>query len=323
MTSTLDRRQLLAGMAGLAVTSMVKASPAMAAAIQWQGPTDGVSDCTPYLNSVIASLPVVTEIRPTSMEPVAHRILEIPSGRFCFKSTPKPLGKLILKGDHKLNTALCKQFVGPAFLTLDGTHGHGAMLSDLGFWCSAAFTHPAIACGDAIFLHATASGYAPDETIIQRCWFSSDDGGLWYNAINVNGLARTGNGVTVPQGIREVVVEDCEIFNTFAASVVVTNGVGFQMRGGACVPGKYGPLAGCGIVVGGGGGTRTNSTCVTFSGVNNNGFLNLANSSIGSFTGGQIGSLSLDPNSTQHWKIDTACAAGSSESVGTNQINLY
>ncbi len=177
--------------------------------IWWQGPTDGVTDCTPYLNTIIACIPSTGDT-----------VLEIPSGQFSFYSPPSPIPRMTIRGQGKLATIFNKHFDNSAMFFLDGKKGDGAIIESL-----ACLSYKANAPGYFVYM-AGDSSHQPDCTIIRDCWVSSNDGGTWYTNIVLDGTARKS-----PQGLRMVLIEDCELFNAETFSITAANCVGLKVRG--------------------------------------------------------------------------------------------
>src|SRR5678809_1573728 len=173
----------------------------------WQGPTDGVSDCTPYLNSVIQNIPMST----------GDTVLEIPSGQFHFMSPPAHLPRMTIRGQSKLATVLHKHFDNSAMFYIDGQRGAGIVIQSLAWLCYKEN-------GPAYFVYMSGdSVHQPDCTIIRDCWVSSNDLGKWYSNIYLDGSARSS-----PQGLRMVLIEDCELFNAETYSIMAINCVGLK-----------------------------------------------------------------------------------------------
>jgi len=207
-------------------------------------------------------------------------------------------------GQGEDRTELFKTFPGGVMFQSDGSLGDNLILQD--FCCFCAGGVP----GYFAYLSAKAP-YAADDTHLRNLRITSLTGGLWYCGVTIDGTGRI-----TPQGVREVVIEDVEIFNTTTASIYAMNAVNLVMRGGGCYPAD-GPLSGCGIYISGGGQPSEDSTLCFFSDVNNNGVLDITNSFACSYRGGQIGSLNTDGASKQ-WIIDTICTGPVYNNLGSD-----
>lgn len=264
----------------------------------WGGPTDGAADCTPYLDEVAAAVSGTGDIT-----------LDVPAGQFQFLTQPRPLPRMRIRGQGKLATVFNKRFAGGALFTLIGHRGGGTVIEGL-----AGLTYAEHSPGYFAYL-AGSSEHQPDVSVLRDLWVSSNDGGLWYINVVLDGLARAS-----PQGLRGVLVEDCEFFNAYAANIWARDCVGLRVRGVGCFAGA-GPAAGCGIYVSGGPSVSEQSTRCYFDDVNNNGQLNITNSFQCSFRG-SIGSLVTDTESS-HWRIDASCTGSVHNGLRDSVVELW
>lgn len=187
-----------------------------------------------------------------------------------------------LMGSGKDQTGLFKRFHGGTAVKVQGAPaGTSGSLEELFIGAAAGF-----APGIGILLTGDAADQ-PDEFLLRRLYISSDDGSLWTVTLMMDGAART-----TPLGLRDCVIEDCEFFNAATATLWLRSVIGLEMRGGGVFPGA-GPASGCGIWLGGT--EAIKSADCDFSGVNNNGVLNLTNT-VGacSWRGGSVGTLDTD-----------------------------
>src|SRR6187551_2718353 len=246
----------------------------------WPGPTDGEADCTPCLDDITSRINSAGDIT-----------LDFPAGQFQFLSAPKPIPRMTIRGQGKLATVFNKRFDGGALFTINGERGGGVVIDSL-----ACLAYAKYAPGYMAYIAGT-SDYQPDETVLRQLWCSSNDKGLWYINVVFDGLARLS-----PQGLRDVMIEDCELFCAQAANIWARDCVGLKVRGVGCFA-VTGPSSGSGIYITGGTQTNQQSTRCYFSDVNNNGQLNITNSFQCSYRG-SIGSLATDNSS--HWRIDAS-----------------
>jgi len=252
----------------------------------WAGPTDGVSDCTPYLNSVI-----------NHITGTGDTVLEIPSGQFYFYSPPLTLPRMTIRGQGKLATVLHKKFDNGAMFYLQGDKGGGIVIEDLACLCYNANTP-----GYFVYM-AGNSTYQPDCSIIRNCWVSSNDGGKWYSVIVLDGSARAS-----PQGLRMVVIENCELFNAEVASIWANDCVALKVRGVGCF------MENCGIYLLG------RSTDCSFTDITNNGFLHIDDTTtICSYSGNMD---SLNAGKSSYWRISATCTGSSINNLINSDVRL-
>jgi hypothetical protein len=263
----------------------------------WSGPTDDTSDCTPALNAVITAITGYGDIT-----------LDFPAGQFVFQSQPLPLPRMRIRGQGKLATVFHKRFDGGAMFYMTGHSGGGIVIEELACLCYAEH-----APGYMAFLKGTVS-YQPDESVLRQIWCSSSDGGLWYQNVVLDGLARSS-----PQGIRDVLIEDCEFFNAQNGNLWLRDCVGLKVRGTG-IFGGAGPTSGCGIYITGGAAVGQQSTRCYFDDVNNNGQLNIRNSFECSFRG-TLGSLNTDGSS--HWRIDASCSGPRYNNLTNSKVDFW
>lgn len=268
----------------------------MASILDFGGAGDNATDNTPALNAALTAL--ITG---------GDKTLHFPAGQFLFKSRPDPIGfGLHVIGEDIVETVLRKQFNGGTFFSFTGEHGSGGGISKAAIFADAGFS-----VSNAIVLSGV-NGAHPEFARFEDLYVTGP--GLWNMC-----FAALGNTILVPQGIREVSVSNCQFFNATAAAVWLANAVGFSMSGGGVYPGA-GPASACGIWVTGGGTPGTNSNQATFSGVSNNGVLNITNSSGIKYLGGEIGSLATDVSS--HCRIETQCAGAVINNLTNSVVSL-
>ncbi len=260
------------------------------------GVGDGATDNTPAFNAAVATL-----------ASGGDRTLQIPAGSFVFKSAPAPIPYgLHIVGEDIVATVLRKQFDGGAFLNFTGSTGSGGGLERACLFADAGFIP-----GTGILL--TGANYAQPEFARFTDLYVTGSGN-WNVCFEA-----FGNNILTPQGIRGVRLDGVHLFNAIAAALWLSNAVAFSMAGGGIYQGS-GASAGCGVWVTGGGAAGTNSTQVYFSDVCNNGVLNITNSSVVSYMGGEIGSLATDASS--HCRIETQCSGGVLNNLTKSVVSL-
>lgn len=195
--------------------------------MQWYGPTDGVTDCSKYLSSLI---------RQASTNS-SDRVIELPSGVFNMQAPIAALPQIAIRGQSKLSTVLIKSFHGGSFFRSTGAAGNGIVIERM-----AVLADPKYRPGNFVnFTGAASSPYQPDNFQLRELYVSQNGaitessavgGGLWQNGLIIDGINRTH-----PQGLRIGVIENCEIFNCIDSGVWIRNGVGVRMTGGGCYPG--------------------------------------------------------------------------------------
>lgn len=270
--------------------------------MKWSGPTDGASDCTPYFDSMTASITAADDVT-----------LEIPAGQFTFSTQPKPLPRMNVRGQGKLATVLNKKFDNGALFTLDGKRGGGTRIEHL-----AALTYAGYAPGYFVYA-AGDDALQPDVSVLRDLWVSSNDGGLWYANVVLDGGARVN---PAPQGLRNFLIEDCELFNAVSCNLYAYNAVGLKVRGLGCYPGG-GPTYGCGIYVAGDpNDPGRQSTRCFFDDCNVNGFLNVAASFECSYRG-SLGQLIASDPSAAFWRIDARCPTSLRGALTTSEVTLW
>lgn len=257
----------------------------------------GSADAAPALNTAIAQALAATDCR-----------IELEAGNYYCHSGIVVPGGVSIEGMGKNQTALHARFSGGNLLTLTGAQGTCARLKRFACLTVAGFSP-----GYAVALSGNAT-LQPDETILEELYITNDDVGSWYGGILLDGLARVGSSA-VPQGLRDVVIEHCEIFGTTSASLYTRNVVGLKMIGGGCFASSDTPASGCGIYVTGGGAPNTNSSLTDFVAVSNNGVLDITNSLGGSYHGGEADHIATD--GSPGWSIRTRCP-----NAAANTINL-
>lgn len=261
----------------LALLACVATVSAHAATIeQFGGDGDGITDNTPALNAAIDAL-----------YESGDRTIQFGRGQYIFKSAPATITYgLHIVGQDKNSTILRADFNGGTFFHFTGADGSGGGMSNLALFADAGF-----APGDAIVLSGNAKTQ-PDMWQGEHIYITGP--GNWYANFVAYGNDRT----TPPQGLREVYLSDIQAFNATGYSFWFANVVGLHMFGGGVYTGSN-----CTMWITGLGTQLTNSTLNDFIGVDNNCQLNISNSTLGSWIGGEIGSLVTDRSS--YWTIIT------------------
>jgi hypothetical protein len=259
----------------LLVAAWVALVPLSAHAFTWtNGIGDGATDNTSAWNAALAQCATGAN---------GGKRIDAPAGVFAFLSQPNPVpdGCHII-GRGKVTTIFLKRFNGGIFFDLTGV-GNG----DMGLERFSILTDATSSPGYAVVLQGDATDQ-PDATVLRDLYVTSNNGGLWLVGLLVYGNARTS-----PQGVRGVYMENCDWFNASAATMYLSNVVGFTMVGGGAYQGD-GPSSAAGIWVTGGGTPATTSTETWFLGVIISGQLNLTNGvNTGRFIG-NVGAINAD-----------------------------
>lgn len=187
--------------------------------MQWNGPTDGVTNCTPFFNKLVLSMEGGGK---------ADTVIEFPTGTFVFKTAPRALPQIHIRGQGMLSTTLIRRGTYGAFFQSNGSKGNGIVIEDLACWTEAEFS-----AFPANFIHFVGgSVFQPDAFVLRNLWISSGDGGLWENNIFLDGINRLS-----PQGLRIGTIENCHLFNARTAAIYARNCVGLLVRGTGTYPG--------------------------------------------------------------------------------------
>lgn len=238
----------------------------------------------------------------------AYKFIYFPTGRYQFDSRPDDVGGLILIGEGNSTTGFLCNYQ-PSTNTegfISFTTAKGGGMRDLHLVASVNTTR-----GSAILIGEAAGGGATDGdfTFLSGINITEEvSGGLWYDGIHLDGTQTTG-------GIRDVFIEDVDIFACSNASIYGFRAIGAHLFGVQC------------FVAGGtafeialtGDGTGSSTMCNI---VGCTGNLNLGFISASMFTGGRHNVITTTAN-TINCMIVCAAATSTITSASTSTPILH